>query len=189
MKREDRELLAVTLMAALLMGAMLYHASQADKLATAHGEMLRAAPVSRIDTASPAGIEGTGAVVSALAPRTRTYVPPAPPKPVTPGSGDSTAPQTASAGWRTAKVSVYGEGDGLLGNPTANGDRLDATSLTFAHRSMAFGTRVTFRYGGREVTAYCNDRGPFVGGRTFDLAPGTRKALGMGIGVYTVEWR
>lgn len=186
MKREDRELLAVTLMTALLMGAMLYHASQADKLATAHWEMLRAAPVSRIDTASPAGIEGTGSIESAPAPRSKTSLPPIPRRVATHLTGDSVAPDGQ---WMTAKVSVYGEGDGLLGNPTANGERLDATSLTFAHRSMAFGTLVTFRYRGREVTARCNDRGPFVGGRTFDLAPGTRKALGMDIGVYTVEWR
>lgn len=96
---------------------------------------------------------------------------------------------SADSGWSTARVSVYGEGDGLLGNGTASGEPLDDSSLTFAHRSMPFGTVVTFRYGGQVVAARCNDRGPYVGGRTFDLAPATRRALGIGITVATVEWR
>jgi rare lipoprotein A (peptidoglycan hydrolase) len=32
------------------------------------------------------------------------------------------------------------------------------------------------------------DRGPYVSGRTFDLGPGTAKALGFS-GVGTVKWR
>jgi hypothetical protein len=47
------------------------------------------------------------------------------------------------------------------------------------------GTKVTFAYQGRTVTAVVDDRGPFVPGRTFDLNQSTAGALGFG-GVDTV---
>jgi hypothetical protein len=47
------------------------------------------------------------------------------------------------------------------------------------------GTKVTFAYHGRAVTAVVDDRGPFVPGRTFDLNQNTAAALGFG-GVDTV---
>ena len=54
-----------------------------------------------------------------------------------------------------------------------------------ANRTLPFGTRVTFRYGGRSVTAVVDDRGPFVGGRDWDFNQNTAAALGFG-GVGTV---
>ena len=42
------------------------------------------------------------------------------------------------------------------------------------------GTKVTFAYHGRTVTAVVDDRGPFVPGRTFDLNQNTAAALGFG---------
>ncbi len=54
-----------------------------------------------------------------------------------------------------------------------------------AHKSLPCGTKVTFRYGGRTVTATVDDRGPFVGGREWDLNQNTAGALGFG-GVDTV---
>lgn len=84
----------------------------------------------------------------------------------------------------TALASWYGEGA-----RTANGERFDPNGLTFAHRSMPFGTRVTFCHGGRCVTARCNDRGPFIGGRTFDLSRAAFAALApLGAGVVSVDW-
>jgi rare lipoprotein A (peptidoglycan hydrolase) len=44
---------------------------------------------------------------------------------------------------------------------------------------------VTFAYAGRVVTATVDDRGPYVGGRDYDLNQNTAGALGMG-GVATV---
>lgn len=61
-------------------------------------------------------------------------------------------------------------GDELRGSPTATGEPFDPDGLTFAHRSMAFGTAVRFCGPLGCVVARCNDRGPFVGGRTFDLS-------------------
>jgi hypothetical protein len=54
-----------------------------------------------------------------------------------------------------------------------------------ANKDLPCGTKVTFRYGGNTVTAVVDDRGPYVGGRTWDLNQNTAAALGFG-GVGTV---
>jgi len=54
-----------------------------------------------------------------------------------------------------------------------------------ANVSLPCGTKVHFRYGRRSVTATVDDRGPYVGGRTWDLNQTTAAALGFG-GVGTV---
>lgn len=57
--------------------------------------------------------------------------------------------------------------------------------LGVANRSLPCGTKVRFHYGGRSVTAVVDDRGPYVGGRDWDLNQNTAAALGFG-GVGTV---
>ena len=54
-----------------------------------------------------------------------------------------------------------------------------------ANRTLPCGTTVTFRFGGRSVTATVDDRGPFVAGRDWDLNQNTAGALSFG-GVATV---
>ena len=54
-----------------------------------------------------------------------------------------------------------------------------------ANKSLPCGTHVTFSYGGRTVVATVDDRGPYVGGRTWDLNQNTAAALGFA-GVGTV---
>jgi peptidoglycan lytic transglycosylase len=54
-----------------------------------------------------------------------------------------------------------------------------------ANKTLPCGTKVTFLYGGRQVTATVDDRGPFVPGRDWDFNQNTSAALGMG-GVATV---
>jgi peptidoglycan lytic transglycosylase len=54
-----------------------------------------------------------------------------------------------------------------------------------ANRTLPCGTQVTFSSGGRTVTATVDDRGPYVGGRDWDLNENTAAALGFG-GVGTV---
>lgn len=54
-----------------------------------------------------------------------------------------------------------------------------------ANVSLPCGTHVRFYYGGRTVEAVVDDRGPYVGGRTWDLSQNTAAALGFG-GVDTV---
>ncbi|MDO9108889.1 MAG: septal ring lytic transglycosylase RlpA family protein [Coriobacteriia bacterium] len=91
-----------------------------------------------------------------------------------------------SDGWKSARVSWYGPG--FYGRKTASGAVLTQGMMNVAHRSLPFGTRIQFEYKGRTCIAVVNDRGPFVGGRTFDLGPGTATALGFG-GVGTVKYR
>jgi hypothetical protein len=57
--------------------------------------------------------------------------------------------------------------------------------LGVANRSLPCGTKVTFQYGGRSVTAVVDDRGPYAGGREWDLNQATAAALGFA-GVGTV---
>ena len=56
-----------------------------------------------------------------------------------------------------------------------------------ASRTLRFGTRVLFRYHGRQITATVDDRGPFVYSRLFDLNQNTASALGFA-GVGTVSY-
>lgn len=52
-----------------------------------------------------------------------------------------------------------------------------------ANVSLPCGTPVSFMYGGRQVNAVVDDRGPYVGGRTWDLNQNTAAALGFaGVG-------
>lgn len=54
-----------------------------------------------------------------------------------------------------------------------------------ANKTLPCGTKVTIAYHGRSVVATVDDRGPYVGGRTYDLNQNTAGALGM-YGVATV---
>lgn len=95
---------------------------------------------------------------------------------------------TGGSGWKSGSVSTFGIGDGLVGHGLAGGGILHANSMVVAHRTLAFGTRVQFRYGGKTCVAVVMDRGPYVHGRVFDLGPGTAKALGFS-GVDTVQYK
>jgi len=57
-----------------------------------------------------------------------------------------------------------------------------------ANRYLACGTRVLFRYRGRQVTATVQDRGPFVYSRLFDLNQNVAGALRFS-GVDTIAYR
>jgi hypothetical protein len=89
--------------------------------------------------------------------------------------------------WRTdPEISWYGPG--LIGNGTACGQTLTRSLVGVAHRSLPCGTKISFRHGGKTVTMPVVDRGPYVGGRIFDLTYGACKALGH---CFTgpIEWR
>lgn len=74
---------------------------------------------------------------------------------------------------------------------TASGERFNPRSLTAAHRTLPFGTRVKVTRGAKFVVVRINDRGPFRRGRVIDLTPAAAKALGMswrvGLAPVTVE--
>lgn len=76
---------------------------------------------------------------------------------------------------KQAVASWYGED--FFGCKTANGEIYNGKDLTFAHQSLPFGTRVRFFYKDKQVIARCNDRGPFIEGRDFDLGYATAQFL------------
>ena len=87
--------------------------------------------------------------------------------------------QIASAGVSVGQASWYGPG--FYGNRTASGEVFRPGTLTAAHRTLAFGTRVrvTNLWNGRSTVVRINDRGPFHGGRIIDLAHGAAQQLGV----------
>jgi rare lipoprotein A len=85
----------------------------------------------------------------------------------------------SAAGVQVGQASWYGPG--FFGNRTASGEVLRPGTLTAAHRSLAFGTkvRVTNLHNGLSTVVRINDRGPFSGGRIIDLAHGAAQVLGL----------
>ena len=75
-------------------------------------------------------------------------------------------------------ASVYGGPDGYCGSRTANGERVDCSAMTAAHRRLLFGTRVRICHS-RCVTVRINDRGPWVRGWDIDLTPAAARAIGL----------
>jgi rare lipoprotein A len=72
-------------------------------------------------------------------------------------------------------------GPGFFGNRTANGETYRPGTLTAAHRTLPFGTRVrvTNLNNGRNTVVRINDRGPFVGNRVIDLGHGAAQEVGL----------
>jgi peptidoglycan lytic transglycosylase len=80
--------------------------------------------------------------------------------------------------YRPAAASWYGPG--FYGGRTACGRTLTGQIKGVAHKRLPCGTRVRFRYRGRTTVATVIDRGPYAGGREWDLTPATKRALGFG---------
>jgi len=78
--------------------------------------------------------------------------------------------------YRVAIASWYGPG--LYGMRTGCGGTLHAGRLGVAHKTLPCGTRVTLRHHGRVVRVPVIDRGPYVGGREYDLTEATAQRLG-----------
>jgi rare lipoprotein A len=84
-------------------------------------------------------------------------------------------------------ASFYGNESG---SKTASGQRMNASAMTAAHRSLPFGTKLRVTHGGRSVVVTINDRGPFIRGRVLDLSTGAARAIGLtsaGVGRVTAE--
>jgi len=79
----------------------------------------------------------------------------------------------------TGEASWYGPG--FYGNYTANGEIYRQGTMTAAHRTLPFGTkvRVTNLRNGRTAVIRINDRGPFVDHRVIDLGHGAASSLGL----------
>jgi len=77
--------------------------------------------------------------------------------------------------YRAAAASYYGPG--LYGGALACGGTLQPGTLGVAHKTLPCGSKVRLRYRGRSLTVRVVDRGPYVGGRDFDLTAATKARL------------
>lgn len=77
--------------------------------------------------------------------------------------------------YRYAQASWYGPG--LYGNRLGCGGTLSPGTLGVANKTLPCGSRVTLRNGSRTVRVRVVDRGPYVGGREFDLTAATARRL------------
>lgn len=83
-------------------------------------------------------------------------------------SATSASAQCGSASWYA------------LSSKTASGERMNASLMTAAHRSLPFGSKVkvTNQRNGKSVVVRINDRGPFIKGRVIDLSKAAANKLG-----------
>lgn len=98
------------------------------------------------------------------------------------GSDRIAAGSAAKAGkltvFRPAVASYYGPG--LYGGALACGGTLSPSTVGVANKTLPCGTKLTVRYGSREVETKVIDRGPYVAGREFDLTAALKSKLGFG---------
>ena len=102
-------------------------------------------------------------------------LPATPPKPM---ASDSAIPSKLI---KVVQGAASWYGPGFYGRTTANGERFRKGTLTAAHRTLPFCTkvRVTNLSNGRSVVVRINDRGPFRYHRVIDLAHGAASQLKM----------
>lgn len=77
--------------------------------------------------------------------------------------------------FRSAHASWYGPG--LYGNPLGCGGRLTYGKVGVAHKTLPCGSKLTLRHRGRTLRVRVIDRGPYVGGREYDLTEATAHRL------------
>jgi rare lipoprotein A len=79
--------------------------------------------------------------------------------------------------YRPVIATIFGAGD--YGNKTACGQVLTPQLLGVAHLTLPCGTPVDITYGSQTITVPVVDRGPYVGGVSYDLTTATASALGI----------
>ena len=103
--------------------------------------------------------------------------------------------QASPARRRAGRLNVYRRafaswyGPGLYGNKLGCGGTLTPGTIGVAHKTLPCGTRLTLRYRGHSVRARVVDRGPYVGGREFDLTAATKQRLRFGSTGYVLTTR
>ena len=95
------------------------------------------------------------------------------------GCASRTHPDARVAYTEVGYASYYGPQ--WHGRTTANGEKMDVTAMTAAHKTLPFQTRVrvTMLSTGKSVVVRINDRGPFVRGRIIDLSDEAARRLGL----------
>jgi rare lipoprotein A len=79
--------------------------------------------------------------------------------------------ETGGASYYQRGVASY-YGRGFQNKKTASGERFNLHSMTAAHRTLPFGTKIIVKNirNGKTVKVRINDRGPFAKGRIIDLS-------------------
>ena len=98
------------------------------------------------------------------------------------GSDSNLSPASGSS----CKASYYWQGQ-----MTANGERFNPSSMTAAHKTFKFGTKVkvTNPRNGKTGVVRINDHGPYISGRCLDLSKAAMQAIGgTSAGVITVKY-
>jgi rare lipoprotein A (peptidoglycan hydrolase) len=101
-------------------------------------------------------------------------------------SGSGSDSNLSPASGSSCKASYYWQGQ-----MTANGERFNPSSMTAAHKTFKFGTKVkvTNPRNGKTVVVRINDRGPYISGRCLDLSKAAMQAIGgTSAGVITVTY-
>jgi rare lipoprotein A len=189
-RRTHLILLSVTLVTALLVGAVAFWPGGSKPAPTASVDLPTAGPVESRDPDRATAAERPSRGGDRRADRPDTspspseQPPPASepsptePEPV-PDSGDVITTGSCEA-------SYYWEPQ-----PTASGEVFDPEAMTAAHKTWDFNTRVrvTNPATGDSVVVRINDRGPYVDGRCLDLARGAfREIASLDSGVITVTY-
>jgi peptidoglycan lytic transglycosylase len=91
-------------------------------------------------------------------------------------SAANASPELSITVHRPAVATWYGPG--FYGRTTACGVKMTRTLLGVAHKTLPCGTEVAVLYKGRRITVPVVDRGPYAGGRAYDLTAATAQALG-----------
>lgn len=77
--------------------------------------------------------------------------------------------------------------ESVIGRKTSCGIVLTEDTEGIAHPTLPCGVRLFVTFGGHTVLAQVVDRGPYRGGRQFDVTPALARRLGLH-GVQTVRW-
>lgn len=96
-----------------------------------------------------------------------------------PAAAQTAAAGVAAAPFELGMASFFAAE--MAGRRTANGETCDPATLTAAHRTLPFGTklRVTNPANGKSVVVRINDRGPFARGRVIDLSKAAAAEIGL----------
>lgn len=96
-----------------------------------------------------------------------------------PASAQTAAASVAAVPFELGMASFFATE--MAGRRTANGETCDPATLTAAHRTLPFGTklRVTNPANGKSVIVRINDRGPFARGRVIDLSKAAAAEIGL----------
>jgi rare lipoprotein A len=78
-------------------------------------------------------------------------------------------------------------GPAVFGRHTACGGVLTPDAVGVAQPTLPCGARIFVTYNGKTVLTQVVDRGPYSGGRAFDLTDALARLLGLR-GVQTVQW-